>query len=412
VPDDAEKDDPIKSEQPSPEAAGEAAEPVHEDRFAPDAIAARIDRLGNESEAERLAREEEQKLLERRKQQKKGKRGLEAAASKRLSRIGDVKVKRPSAASDAYIPEADPLLGRARDARQWIEKHQGLFAGLVGLVVVGLGGALGWTYWQGKRNADASALLAQAFADEHGHVSDKDDDDEQEGTRPAQLYPTFKSIADRRGAALAKYREVESKYPGTGAAILARLAEAGILLDQGDAKGAIEDFDDVKASPLAAADAEVRGRALEGEGFAHELLAASDAAGQARHLDDALAAFKGLEQIDVGGFKELGIYHEARVFQAKGDKAKAIELLKDVYKRTTEPGEGHRFSYLEFVVEDRLRDLDPSALPPKAPKKGPGGDPGSNLDMSNPKMQELLRRLQEQGQGGGMPPLPGPGGAP
>jgi hypothetical protein len=411
VPDDDEKDDPTRSDLPPPEAVDGPAEPAEEDRFAPDAIAARIDRIGNESESDRLAREEEQKLLERNKQ-KKGKRGLEAAASKRLSRIGDVKVKRPSAASDAYIPEADPLLARARDARRWIEKNQGLFGGLVAIVVIGLAGALGWTYWQGKRNADASALLAQAFADEHGHVSDKEDDDDQESTRPAQLYPTFKSIADRRGAALGKYREVESKFPGTGAAILARLAGAGILLDQGEAKAAIEGFNDVERSPLAAADGEVRGRALEGEGFAHELLAESDPAGKSKHLDDALAAFKALEQIDFGEFKELGMYHQARVFQAKGDNAKAIELLKDVYKRTTEPGESHKFSYLEFVVEDRLRDLDPSALPPKAPKKATGGDFGNNLDMSNPKIQELLRHLQEQGQGGGTPPLPTPSGAP
>jgi hypothetical protein len=412
VPDDAEKDDPTRSDLPPPEAGGETGEPVQEDRFAPDAIAARIDRIGNESDADRIAREEEQKLLERKKQQKTVKRGLEASASKRLSRIGDVKVKRPSAASDAYIPEADPLLDRARDARKWIEKNQGLFGGLVAIVVIGLAGALGWTYWQGKRNADASALLGQAFADEHGHVSDKEDDDDQEGTRPAQLYPTFKSIADRRSAAIGKYREVESRYPGTGAAILARLAEAGILLDQGDAKAAIEGFDDVKASPLAAADGEVRGRALEGEGFAHELLAESDATGKSKHLDDALAAFKALEQTDFGELKELGMYHQARVFQAKGDKARAIELLKDVYKRTSEAGESHKFSYLEFVVEDRLRDLDPSALPPKAPKKVPGGDFGNNLDMSNPKMQELLRHLQEQGQGRGMPPVPAPSGSP
>lgn len=408
MPDDDQKHDP--TDLPPSEAVGEPSEPA-QDRFAPDAIAARVDQIGVETEVERQAREEEQKLLERKKQQKKSKRGLEAAASKRLARIGDVQVKRPSAASDAYVPEADALFGRARDARQWIAKHQGLFGVFVGVAVVGLGSALGWTYWQGKRNADASAMLAQAFADEHGHVSDKEDDDDQEGAHPPQLYPTFKSTADRRSAALAKYRDVASSYPGTGAAILARLSEAGILLDQGDAKGALADYDDVKGSPLALADAEVRGRALEGEGFADELLAESDVAGRAKHLDDALAAFKALEQVDLGGFKELGMYHQARVLQAKDDKARAIELLKDVYKRTTEPGENHRFSYLEFVVEDRLRALDPGALPPKAPKKSPSFDPGSNADMSNPQMQDLIRRLQQQ-QKGGAPALPVPSGAP
>jgi hypothetical protein len=387
-------------------AAG-AADP--EDRFRPEAIAARVEGIGEETDLDRIARQEEQKLLERKKQQKQGKRGLEAAASKRLAKIGEGKVKRPSMATDAYVPEGDALLERLRGVRQWIRGHQHLFGALLAVVVLGVCGALGWTYRQGKHEADSSALLAQGFADEHGHVSDKEDD-EDEGSRAKLLYPIFKSTADRHSAALAKYREVEGKYPGTGAAILARLAEGGLLLDEKDAKGAIVAYEDVKASPLALADAEVRGRALEGVGFGRELLAQSDAAAKDKHLDEALSAFKALEQVDVKGFRELGMYHEARVLQSKGDKTKAVEILKDVYKRVSEPGEGHPFSYLEFVVEDRLRELDPTALPPKAVKKM-GGGPGGGPDMSDPKVQELIRQLQQQAQQKGNSP-PAGGGSP
>ena len=269
-------------------------------------------------------------------------------------------------------------------------------------------GAGGWAYWQDKRNGAASALLAQGLADEHGHVSDKaDDDDDDSKARP--LYPTFKSAADRRDAALAKYRSVEAKYAGTGAAMLARLAEGSLLLDAGDVKGATAAFGDVKSSPLGLADGEVRGRATEGIGFADELLAQSDAPNKDKHLDEALHAFQQLEQVDVKGFKELGLYHQARVLQAKGDNAKAIELLKDVQKRVSEPGESHPFSYLQFVVEDRLRELDPSALPPKAAKAnlggrgGPGVGPGG-LDMSDPQVQKLIEQLKRKG--GTLPPAP------
>ena len=412
MPDDDQNPDqrkPVPSEGPLP--AGEEASAVPgvgrdpEDRFRPEAIAARVEQIGEETDADRIAREEEQKLLERKKQQKQSKRGLEAAASKRLAKIGEDKVKRPSIATDAYVPEADPLLERIRRGRQWIKGHQQVFGVLVAVVVLGVGGALVWTYRQNKEEAEGSALLAQGFADEHGHVSEKEDEDD-DGSRAKQLYPTFKSIAERRGAALAKYREVEGRYPGTGAAILARLAEAGLLLDQGDAKGAIAAYDDVKSSPLSLADPEVRGRALEGVGFARELLAQTDSASQDKHLDDALAAFKALEQVDVKGFRELGMYHQARVLQAKGDKTKALEILKEVYKRVTEPGENHPFSYLEFVVEDRLREMDPAALPPKAAKKM-GSGPGGNLDMSDPKVQELIRQLQQQAQQKGNAPTPG-----
>jgi len=273
-----------------------------------------------------------------------------------------------------------------------------------------------------------TALLAQALADEHGHVSDKDADDDDD-TKAKPLYPTFKSAGERRDAALAKYRSVEAKYAGTGAAMLARLAEGSLLLDATDAKGAEAAFDDVRSSALGQADGEVRGRALEGSGFAAELLAESDAANKDKHLDEALDAFQKLEHVDIDGFKELGMFHQARVLQAKGDKAKAIELLKDVQKRVSEPGDSHPFSYLQFVVEDRLRALDPTALPPKAAKMGPGaagpsgrggsrdsaigspggggGSPGGGggLDMNDPQVQKILEQLRRKGGTGGAPPV-------
>ncbi len=422
MPDDEQQPKRDEAEKPA-EAAADKPEPKEEgDKFRPEAIAARIEAIGEEDEADRIARQEEQKLLERKKGKKGGKKGLESAASKRLAKIGEAKVKRPGALDAADVtPDADPLLERAARAGKWIQEHRQTFGGLVAIGLLGAGGLFGWIYWQGKHQAEASALLAQAMADEHGRVSDKDDDDDDTSAKHEGMYPTFKSATDRTQAALAKYRDVESKFPGTGAAILARLSEGGLLLDTGDAKGALAAYGDVKASPLAQADVEVRGRAIEGTGFADELLARSDEANKDKHLDDALAAYKALEAIDVKGFKELGQYHEARVQQAKGDKAKAIELLKAVHEKVSDTtGETHPFSYLEFVVEDRLRELDPTALPPKSamPHGPPGAGAGAGagpggLDTSDPKIQELLKKLQQQMQsGGGAPGAPGAPGLP
>jgi hypothetical protein len=381
------------------------------DKFRPEAIAARIDEIGEETDLDRIAREEEKKLLERKKAQKK-RGGLEAAASKRLAKIGEGTVKRPSAVAAGLSPDADPLLERAARANKWIQEHRQTFGGLVAIAVLAGAGFFGFSYWEDKRNANASSLLAQALADERGRISDKADDDDDD-SKSRSLYPTFKSAAERRDAALAKLRSLESKYGGTGAAILARLAEGSLLLDGGDAKGALAAYEEVKVSPLARADVEVRGRALEGVGFAHELLAQGDAANGGKELDAAASAFKEMEQLDVQGFKELGTYHQARVAIAKGEKPKAIELLKDLQKRVNEPGETHPFSYLGFVVEDRLRELDPTALPPKASKEPPlagargAGGAGGGLDMNDPKIQELLRQLKQKG---GTPALPSPPG--
>jgi hypothetical protein len=418
VPDDEQKKDDEKAPAPAAtEPAGAATAPdqapaeasaSEEDRFRPEAIASRVEHMGEESEADRIAREEEDKLRERRKA-KKGKKGLESAASKRLAKIGETKVKRPGALGDAAVPEADPLIERTIRMRKWIEQHRQTFGLIVAVALLGGGGFLGWTYWQGKHEAEASAMLAQGIADEHGQVSDKEDDDTE---KRASLYPTFKTVAERRDAAIAKYREVETKFSGTGAAILARLAEAGLLLDKGDAKGATSAYEDVKASPLAMADAQVRGRALEGVGFADEMLAQSDAANKDRHLDDALAAFKQLETIETKGFKELGKYHEARVLQAKGERDKAIALLKDVHAVVSAADAEHQFEYLESVVEDRLRELDPTALPPKAARRPPGGPGGGGSgempDMNDPRIQELIRQLQQKQGGAPNAPVPAP----
>jgi hypothetical protein len=399
-------------EAPEPEEAGEADEGRGvEDKFGPDAIAARVGRFGEETDADRVAHEEEQKLAERRRQQKKGsKKGLQTAASKRLAKIGEGTVRRPTTGlAGAVGPDADPLAERALSVQRWVSEHGPAFRGLVTVGVLGLAGALGWTYWQNKRNDDASAMLAKAFADQHGRVSDKaDSDDDDDEPKARGLYPTFKSAAERRDAALSKYRAVESKYSGTGAAMLAKLGEASLLLDAGDAKGALAAYQEVRGSPLGRADAQVRGRAIEGVGFSYELLAAGQAdAEKDKSLDAAAAAYRDLSQVDVKGLKELGLYHQARVQLAKGDKAKAIELLKEAHKLVSEPGDERSFSYLEFVVEDRLRELDPSALPPKAPKNMPplGGAGGSGMD--DPRIQELLRQLQQQKGGPLVPPPPG-----
>jgi hypothetical protein len=370
-----------------------------DDKFGPEAIAARIEKMGEESEADRTAREEEQKLLQRRTQQKKT--GLEAAASKRLAKIGETAVKRPAALS------ADPGAERSARIVKWVETHRQTFGTLIGVALIGAGGLGAWWYVQDKHVGEASVLLGQAFAADHGTIAPKDSADDT-AVPSKQLYPSFATAAERRAASLAKYRSLEAKYPGTGAAIVSRLSEGALLLDSGDGAGALAAYNEVMSSSLAQADSEVRGRSLEGQGFADELLAEKDEGHSDKHRDDALTAYRALE--GVAGFKELGLFHQARIALAKGDKARAIEILKDVTKRVQDPGQAHSFPYLQFAAEDSLRELDPSALPPKAPKAAASSTEGP--DMSNPKIQELIRQMQEKAKNGGGAPAPAPAPAP
>ena len=156
--------------------------------------------MGEETELDRVAREEEKKLLERRKA--KGK-GSKTAASKRLAKIGE---GQGQASLGRHRRRHRPRPTRCSSARPATSGSGSTIrpSGRCGVAVLGVGGALGWTYWQDKRQADASALLAQGFADEHGHVTTKDDDDDDEGKPEHAL----SDVQDRRPSATMRSREV------------------------------------------------------------------------------------------------------------------------------------------------------------------------------------------------------------
>jgi len=363
-----------------------------EDSATPEAIARRVAALGEEDEAEKLAREEEAKLAERRAARKgKKKAGLEAAASKKLAKIG---TRAEPKRTVAVAADADPLIERTAKLSEWAKKNQKtvqLVGAAIAVVLLGIAGML---YYQNKQETEASVLLAKAVADERAHIGEPPKDDE-ENPDPT---PTFKTFDARRDAALEKYRQVEQKFPKTGAAILARLAEGSLLLDKHDSAGAIAAYTDVKNSPLAAADHEVKGRALEGLGFAYELDG---------KLDDAQKTYKELENtVDVRGFKELAMYHQARVAMVKGDKDKAKELLVAVRDRLNKPDESaggsmvapaQAFPYLSEMAGDRLRELDPSAAPKAHPGVGGGAQNPAEIKR---KIEEAMKKAAAGGGGG------------
>jgi hypothetical protein len=398
---------PTEPSEPSEEDGEEDSDEDEEEKdlASPEAIARRVAMLGEDDEVERFARDEEAKLAERRRAQRKGKKkkgGLEAAASKRLAKIG---AKAPIKRALPTTADADPIIERATQLGDWAKKNQGVVTALVGAAILAVAGVAVYAMLTKRHETEASVELAKAVEDEHGRIGDPDKEEEDSRVHDPRL--VFKSVEERRDAALRDYRAVESNFKGTGAAILARLAEGSLLLDKHDVAGAKRAFEEVRDSPLAKADAEVHGRALESLGFAYELKAdeAGEGGGPAA-LEEASKVFRELENTDVTGFKELGMYHQARVFEKQGDKSKAVEMLKKLHERLTQPGENHSFVYLEYVADERLRALDPTAIPPKAP--GQLGGAGQN-QLS----QAQLRRLIEQSQRGqGKKPGAPPSGSP
>jgi len=291
----------------------------------------------------------------------------------------------------------DALARGMASTGRWLRKNFGAIQWvIVGAIVAGAGWAA-WDHRSIKRAEAASGELIKGTVAEKGRISASSSSTKPEDETPDDPTPVFKSADERRDTALASYRKVTSTYPGSGAAILARLGEAGVLLDKRNWDGALAAYRDVKGSPLAKVDAAVRGAAIEGTGLALE--------GKGE-TDEALKAFKDLEGTNVSGQKELGLYHQARILFAKNDLDKAKELLKSAKEgikkasssSSAGPGETHPFMFLESQVDDLLRRIDPSAVPPPSP---PGG--GGNKSMSAEDLQrlqeQLQRRLKEQKKG-------------
>lgn len=174
-----------------------------------------------------------------------------------------------------------------------------------------------------------------------------------------------------------------------------------MLLDKRDFDGALGAYRDVRSSPLAAADVSVRGRAIEGSGLALE--GKSD-------VDGALKAYRELENTDVRGLKELGMYHQARLLYGRGDLDAAKDLLKAAREKlksvTSTPTDPRPFGFLESQVDDLLRRIDPSAITVTQPP----ADEAHGLTAE--KIQELQQQLQRKlKESQGQAPVPAPAGS-
>ena len=345
---------------------------------------------------------------QRRKKRKTGTDGAEAGAQKSIDDGDDADVALPrdknarakellkrrrdqaSGASEGgtrpiqLLPGemVDDALARSSSAvSKWIRDNFGIIQWVI-LGSLAAGGA--FLFYQSRVDttvADASAELMTGVRADRGRIlpEDKRSDEEKEAD-PTRVY---KTADERSDAALAGYKKVLADHGGTHTATLARLGEAGDYLDKRDWDHALESYSAVSSSTLAGADADVKARALEGIGFAKE--------GKG-DLDGALASFKELEVVDGRGNKELGLYHQGRIWLGRGDKDKAKDFLKQAHDKLEQPSsEGQALRYLQQMTDESLRRIDPSLVPEKPPVIG--GPKGGS--MSPDELDKLRRKYEE-----------------
>lgn len=347
-----------------------------------------------EAEAEPEEKKAKPNRAARRREEARKRRGEEELPRDKNARAKELLKRRQSQASERQGKVSSQLeasemvedvVARAGSGlRKWVVKNFAMLQAGVVIALLVTGGVLFYLSRAEEKGGAVSDALAAAVATDQGRVlaEDKRSDEEKE-LDPSKV---FKTPEERADAALEAYKKVAAEHPGTGAAILARLGQAGVLLDKKQWDEALAAYSEVASSTLAGADADVKGRAVEGLGFVKE--------GKG-DLDGALVHFKELESIDVKGFKELGMYHQARIHLAKSDKEKAKELLKAVREKLTAGGTSEKTSaYLEAVVDTALRELDPSAVPAQMPL---GGGPKGSA-MTPEELQRLIQKAQQDAQ--------------
>jgi predicted negative regulator of RcsB-dependent stress response len=328
-------------------------------------------------------------------------------AESRDAGSGKAKPRTAAAAGGLDTSElVDDALARASSALlKWLKANvRNLeYAGVA--LVLAVAGFATYDWYAGRKLEKASTALMAGVRDSQGRVASGDKSEQPDPDEALDPRPQFPSVEARREATLGAYRVAANQYASMGAGILARLGEAGTLLERRDYDGSLRAFREVLDTPLAAADADVRMNATEGVGMALE--------GKG-DTDGAFKAYKTLEASGLQGYAGLGLYHQARVQLAKGDKEGAKALLAKAREQVATGGgsaEGPSFQhrFLSDQIRNLMAEIDPASAPASAPASGLGS-------LTAAQIEELKRQLERMRENtppvGSAAPVPLPSGAP
>jgi tetratricopeptide (TPR) repeat protein len=212
----------------------------------------------------------------------------------------------------------------AHEATAWIDRHGRTVLIVLGAgILVAIGGLVIGNMTQGK-NREAGVLLQTAVTTAQGIVVPADE------TPPEDpMFPVFPSAKEREEKALAQFRDVSKKFPGTRGAAYAQLGEANTQLQLGNYADASSVFEKLRSAQSEHDDQDelVRFRVLEGAGYALE--------GQKKY-SEARERFEALSKLNNGSYRILGDYHRARMLVAEGKRDDAKKLLEELTKAEAE----------------------------------------------------------------------------
>ncbi|MBL8602888.1 MAG: tetratricopeptide repeat protein [Myxococcales bacterium] len=307
----------------------------------------------------------------------------------------------------------------ARTAGDWLAERRGVLTAGVLVVLVAVGGALGYQkYSQSKENRAADAY-SEALQVATAPIEAEPENAEQSSNRPPG--PRFRTFEARLQASVEKFRQVERNFPQSRIAPVARLNEANALFLLGRYQEARQLFEGLRGADTAG----LEGRVVEGIAHAYESLG---------NLDAAERTYRELQDVQGGTFRDEAQYSLARLALRRDQAARARELLHGVVERTRRATAADPTAAIQQELRERsvamLREIDPTdplVQDVDRQREQAGGDHehgGNALGGANPmrglppelqrQVEEMMRRQRAggggRGPGGAAPSAPSGGG--
>ena len=317
--------------------------------------------------------------------------GAELAPNRQARRAAAAKArerrKREREAASAVGLDAtemvDDALVRVTDkVGRFARRHSNVLQWAFGLGVIGWFGWQVYSWRQGNVNAERSDALFAAVTIEQGKTGDPSEQGKPNANGIVDPTPIFATDAERLEAAAKAYLAAAQAGSSSVTAAFARLAHAGVLLEQGKADEARAGFEQVLATSAASDSLELRGNAIEGRALSLE--AKGD-------LPGALASFEELGTVP--SFEDRALFQQARVKHAQADDTASKALLNKLFKNLGAPkaatlgGLPDRPEFLRQRATQLAGIVDPFEKDVKVPKPPMGAD----------AVQQMLEQLKESG---------------
>jgi tetratricopeptide (TPR) repeat protein len=273
----------------------------------------------------------------------------------------------------------DEFLKRTWEFSEWAGRHtRQIIIVTVTTIVTVLVGAFMWSFSQ-SRQVKSSKQMGDVFRVTAKGIAQTE---YSPGQEPPKDDETFGSMFHKDEALLAAYRKARDNARSGGIRKICTLGMASTLMGLERYDEARKEYESLVKDPSGME--AMMHLVYEGLGFAYEGLG---------RKDKALEQFKKLEYVAGGSYRELALYHQARIYDEENKKQEAAALYKQIADSINKAEElSPLLAYLQENISGKEGiDLTPSLF--KSPGKGIGG-PGST-ELTPEMLEELKKRLEE-----------------